>query len=58
MEGAKKINFADTLGFLVILFLFGTIVVAVGIHLFLALYMAFGNPKPTRSNPSKEESEI
>jgi hypothetical protein len=57
MEGAN-INFADILGFLAILFLFGSVVVAIGIHLFLALYMAFGNPKPIRSSSSKEETEI
>jgi hypothetical protein len=57
MEGAK-INFADIIGFIVLLFVFGMIVVAIGIHLFIALYAVFANPKPARYNSSKEENKI
>lgn len=57
MEGAQ-INFADILGFIVLLFVFGMIVVAVGIHLVIALLAAFGNPKPARSQTDKDENKI
>jgi hypothetical protein len=34
------------------------IVVAVGIHFFIALYAAFANPKPARSQTNEDVNKI